>query len=365
MPRSVTREFTDPLAYEAATRTASSKFLVTAKGRFRVALTQIDLDRLGMLYGHEDLPRLSYFEQSRELASVMFLAEKQPKAQCNGLDIGPGEILVVPAGASYHARILAPCRWRVMSLPLHDLSAAIHAVFGHHQNIPSAANVVRPDSSNFARLTRLHDETRRLALTAPEIFAHPVVSRTLEQALVHAMITCLAAHSPTNADKRWRHHSAIIRRFEDLLAANSDRPMHLPEICAAVGACERTLRACCEEHLGMSPTRYLWLRRMHLVQRALLLCDPASTTVTQTATGYGFWELGRFAVSYRQLFGESPSATLNRSPGVHRAFRARSNLLDCETIDAGALTGEPLNHCSDVARRSPLRRSTNGADYRH
>jgi AraC-like DNA-binding protein len=96
--------------------------------------------------------------------------------------------------------------------------------------------------------------------------------------------------------------------------------MHLPEICAAVGTCERTLRACCEEHLGMGPIRYLWLRRMHLVQHALLLGDPASTTVTQTATAYGFWELGRFAVSYRQLFGETPSATLNRSPGVHRAL---------------------------------------------
>src|SRR6516165_1158660 len=117
MPRSVTCEFTDPLAYQAATRTASSKFLVTAKGRFRVALTQIDFDRLGMLYGHEDLPRLSYFVQSRELASVMFLAEKQPKAQCIGTDIGPGEILVAPARASYHARTLGPCSWRTMSLP--------------------------------------------------------------------------------------------------------------------------------------------------------------------------------------------------------------------------------------------------------
>jgi hypothetical protein len=62
---------------------------------------------------------------------------------------------------------------------------------------------------------------------------------------------------------------------------------------------------------------------MHLARRALMLGDPAKANVTQTATEYGFWELGRFAVSYRQLFGEPPSATLRRSPGSLRAFQDR------------------------------------------
>ena len=111
-----------------------------------------------------------------------------------------------------------------------------------------------------------------------------------------------------------QRHEVIVRRFEEFLEANPNTPLYMPEICAAVGAAERTIRAACEDHLGMGPIRYLGLRRMHLVHRALLRADSSMATVTQIATDHGFWELGRFAVAYRTLFGEPPSATLRRPP---------------------------------------------------
>jgi AraC-like DNA-binding protein len=65
----------------------------------------------------------------------------------------------------------------------------------------------------------------------------------------------------------------------------------------------------------MGPIRYLTLRRMHLVRRALLKADPSKATVTRLATDHGFWELGRFAVAYRRIFGELPSESLRTPSG--------------------------------------------------
>jgi AraC-like DNA-binding protein len=69
----------------------------------------------------------------------------------------------------------------------------------------------------------------------------------------------------------------------------------------------------------MSPHRYLWLRRMNLARGALARTDARTRTVTEIAGDYGFGELGRFAVSYRRLFGESPSVTLRHPPVGYRA----------------------------------------------
>jgi transcriptional regulator GlxA family with amidase domain len=105
---------------------------------------------------------------------------------------------------------------------------------------------------------------------------------------------------------------AIVARFLKFLAAHPNRPLYLTEICAAIFVSERTIRAACEEHLGIGPIRYLTLRRMHQVRQALLGADPSKATVTSVVTDHGFWELGRFSVAYRARFGESPSETLRR-----------------------------------------------------
>jgi transcriptional regulator GlxA family with amidase domain len=150
------------------------------------------------------------------------------------------------------------------------------------------------------------------------LIANPEVARALEQELIHALVNCLTVGDASGNLKKRRHHTDIMVRFEDALATHGNPHLNLPALCSAMGVPERTLRACCTEFLGMSPTRYHLLRRLNLARSALRRADPEMTSVAEIARNHHFLELGRFAVAYRAVFGEMPSSTL-RSPRIKTA----------------------------------------------
>ena len=78
-----------------------------------------------------------------------------------------------------------------------------------------------------------------------------------------------------------------MRGLHALLENSPDRALYVPEICAALGVPERTLRACCQEQMGVRAKHYLLLRRMHLANRALRSIEPEEKTVTEVATRFG------------------------------------------------------------------------------
>jgi AraC-like DNA-binding protein len=316
LPDSAVLTFTDPDAYQAnIRRTRAVEGVVTARGEYRSELTRTDLDRLWMQRGDENLARVLNFAPCGERVPILFATDQRQAAMhFSGLELSPDEIIVIGYGtASYH-RSSAACRWGAISLTLEDLVAAGQAIIGRELATPSFTHRIRPPPALFARLSNLHEAAGHLAKSAPDILAHPQVARALEQALVHAMVLCIGGGEAAETSRAHHRHAVIMRRLEEVLEANPHRTLYVAELCAATRTSDRTLRACCQEHLGMSPMRYLWLRRMHLARRALRMADPAAATVTEIATNYGFWELGRFSVAYRSLFGETPSASLRRPP---------------------------------------------------
>ena len=310
MPWSRVASFTDPFSYQSAFRSIEVERFPTVKGKFFAELTQVSMNKLWVHAAHEALPRIYIGAVKPHRAAIGFLTRaNQPAMQHCGMDVLPGDIVINDTDLMYR-RTEANCDWGSMSLSRDDLDAVFSSVTGREFAGLTHTHLVRPAPELMSRLLNLHATVGQLAKSTSDISSLPEVAHALEQELILVMIRCLTEGNPSEMSAGSRRHDIIIARFEEFLESHPDRPLYLTEICAAIGVAERTLRVVCEEHLGMAPIRFLSMRRMHLVHRALRQADPSNTTVTRIATDHGFWELGRFSVAYRALFDESPSESL-------------------------------------------------------
>jgi AraC-like DNA-binding protein len=312
MPWIRSLEIDDPAACQNAFLNSDFRALPKEKGAFRLKVTQLGMNRLWMARYSLSLPQLDAFTINPKRTAIGFLTDPGSSLRYCGTKILPGDIIINRAGAEGHQLTDAALHSGMMSLATDDLNAALEAVVGCNFMEKLAKPFIRPNPALMLSLWKLHKVVGQLAVDTPEVMELPEVCRALEEQLIHLMVRCLAEGAGVETTLGGCRHGAIIAKFEEYLAAHPDRPLYLTEICAAVGVSERTLRTACEEHLGMGPTRYLTLRRMHLVRRALLSADASKTNVTRIVTDHGFWELGRFSVAYRTLFGESPSEALRR-----------------------------------------------------
>ena len=146
------------------------------------------------------------------------------------------------------------------------------------------------------------------------LLSHPLARLRLEQVL---MLTLLLTQ-PNN-------YSAALQRTPktpgpgpitqaiELIRARPEHPWTVATLAAEVAVSVRSLQAGFTHTVGQPPMRYLRQVRLERVHDELIHAAPGATTISQTATRWGFTHLGRFASEYRRTFGELPSAFLTRS----------------------------------------------------
>ena len=304
------RIFADVDQYASELQQGPVQLTVAQSGPFTARLWTIELQDLSMQRQSEELARTSHVDSRSDRAFIAFRMEPGPTVIRNGTELSTTKIARLRPGQSYYQRTSGPTVHCALSLPL-DKMAAICAIGGCEPTPRDDDVTINPSPEAIARLQRLAKTAADLAEDAPAVLTHPDAAHGLEQALTEALMACLGGEGHEDR-AALRHHAAIMRRFHRIIEEHLDQPLFIPELCKEIGASTRTLNACCHEHLGMGAKHFLLLRRMHMVRRALRESTPSETTVTQIATRYGFWQFGRFAVEYKTLFGQAPSATLAR-----------------------------------------------------
>lgn len=105
----------------------------------------------------------------------------------------------------------------------------------------------------------------------------------------------------------------VVRMVEESARQRGFDLMSLADLCAASGVKKSRLHECFVDVYGISPSEFIRKLRMSMAREWLLDTSDPPTSVKDAALRFGFLHLGRFSISYRALFGEHPSATLDRT----------------------------------------------------
>ena len=307
-------KYSDPNGYTAAFGDARVNLTITGAGDFTARLTRLKLQHLELYWCRESLSRIAYISLPSERMTLSFpLGSASPIS--GGFALRNGDMVFHSRGERLHQRSSGVCQWGLISVSTEQLANCGKALTGRPIAAPKASKVFRPAPAETLRFRRLFRQACRLAETGRKLIERPEVARALEQELLHAVINCLAADDETNDAAKTRHwRAALVVRFEEALTRHFDQKLSMPSLCAELGVAERTLRICCAEILGVGPIRYALLKRLNRARAALRCADPSTASVAEVARNNHFLEFGRFAVTYRSVFGESPSTTLQRYP---------------------------------------------------
>jgi AraC-like DNA-binding protein len=115
--------------------------------------------------------------------------------------------------------------------------------------------------------------------------------------------------------------AVLVRRATEIVDAHCG-PLRIAELCRTLRVSIGTLEKAFRNVTGIGPHAFFLRRRLSHARYALLREKPGRRNVTEIAGELGFSELGRFAVRYQQMFGESPSETLGRRNGTMISMRA-------------------------------------------
>ena len=317
MRSSTTGVFREQDDFEAALQEDGSvNLLVTGQGSFRARLTRIALHQLRLVTAEEFLARISFHSVPPDVTLVSVAFSHDRPLIWGEFSAGADEIVTLGAGHRAHVRSVARSHWGTIVVPTRLLASNSELLSRRAVVVPGGVSRWRPSVKSSRYLTRLHSRATRVANVQADVITTSEAARALEQELIDAVIACLSEAPLAVSSDTYDRHAYIMGRFEDLLQAHPDRAFTSAELCAALDVAGRTLRACCDNHLGMGPNRYMRLRRMHGIRRALRTADPATARVSVLADQYGFGEAGRFAGVYRAWFGELPSVTLQRGAGM-------------------------------------------------
>ncbi|GFG63066.1 hypothetical protein MKUB_05560 [Mycobacterium kubicae] len=225
----------------------------------------------------------------------------------------PGDLTLVSLPDQAFSGRVCHASYNLTGFDPGSLSRVATASHGHRED-PVRLTGHRPVSKAAAdRLSALLDYLSTHVLADPQASASPLI---VGNAASHLAATTLhtfpntAVIEATGTDRRDAAKPVLLRRAMAYIDENARIDISLGDIADHIYVTPRALQYMFRQHLDCTPMEYLRRIRLDQAHRELAASNRAHGTVKQIANRWGFAHVGRFAVYYRETYGQSPHATL-------------------------------------------------------
>ncbi len=244
--------------------------------------------------------------------SVLAVKLKGPVLSVQRISWERDRLAVVPRGTEFEIISTTPHTIFELSVDHGRLDEAALARWGQRFSVTTSGPVLRfrDDASRrglIATWTRWLNWARR----QPELLEDPHTAARMEDDVLGAVLSSV---EPTLLDPPPRSYRGLAVRTEAFIRQSLEEPIHVEDICTAVGASPRSVHASFQREFGTTPKAYWKALRLSAARKDLERAK-RGTRVAEVALKWGFFRFGYFSIDYRAMFGEKPSETLRRAMG--------------------------------------------------
>ena len=151
-----------------------------------------------------------------------------------------------------------------------------------------------------------------LAAHKPNWLQKPDIEKLVADDFVPLVISQIPIQRNSKSLLKPYRRAKLIAQAEKKMLAHLDQPLTLKQLAENLESSSSALSYGFQDLFGMSPMRYLKVRRLNAVRQHLKASAPESCVIATLASQFGFYHRSHFTKDYKAMFGELPSETLGK-----------------------------------------------------
>ena len=231
------------------------------------------------------------------------------KYLANGTVVEHGSILIMEPGCEFCIATKSEHDWCSIFVPSDKVLG------GGDEERSSRKMTCRVSPKNLRATGRFRNLVDQIIATAAKYpqFESSTAAAGVQEELLKVSRELLGEHVGQHRKGRPKiPRQEVIHCCQAYLEAHEGDHVKVNEMMLTAGVSRSTLDRIFNQYYRICPIKYLQLRELHQVNRALKSAEYGETMVSNILFDNGVYELGRFAARYRRLFGELPSESLRK-----------------------------------------------------